>query len=124
MTNPEPPSDVLMREQRLQRNLKIVVAGLSALILLGLGAVAVRVVGLATNSTGSSQTLRPITAGRDGATASFELPKGAKIVSISLSGGRLAIHHDGPGGPGIAILDVDTGRRVLEMTPVETLPRN
>jgi hypothetical protein len=124
MTNPEPPLDDLMREQRLQRNLKILVAGLSALILLGLGAVAVRVVGLATDSTGSGQPSRPIATGQDGATASFELPKGAKIVSISLSGGRLAIHHDGPGGPGITILDAGTGRRVLEMTPVETLPRN
>lgn len=112
-----------MREQRLQRNLKIVVAVLSALILFGLGAVAVRVIGLASVTSGSGQSSRTITIS-PGTTLSLEIPRGAKIISVSLSGNRLAVHHEGPDGPGIAILDIDTGRRVLDVKPVETVPRN
>ena len=47
MTDGEPTSSDVMREQRLQRNLKIVVLGLGSLILVGLGAVMVKVIGTA-----------------------------------------------------------------------------
>jgi hypothetical protein len=124
MTNPEPSSEDLMREQRVQRNLKIVVAGLGALILVGFGAVAVRVVGLATGPGGRSSASRQIASTSEGAVVPFELPKGARIVSISLSGTRLAVQHEGPAGVGITILDAETGRRVLEMKPMEGLPRD
>lgn len=112
-----------MREQRLQRNLKIVVAVLSAFILFGLGAIAVKVIGLASGTSGSGQSSRTV-AVAPGATLSFEIPRGARIVSISLSGNRLAVHHEGPDGPGIAIFDIETGRRVLDVKPVEAVPRN
>lgn len=124
MSNSTPPSDDLMRERRLQRNLKIVVGGLGALILLGLGAVAVRVVGLATGSGGGRPASYPTAAGSPSSTVSFELPMGAKIVSISLNGNRLAIQHDGPSGPGITIVDAETGRRVVEMRPTASPPRD
>lgn len=125
MSNPQPPSDDLMRERRLQRNLKIVVGGLGALILLGLGAVAVRVVGLATGSVGGGRPAPyPVATSSASSTVSFELPKGAKIVSISLNGNRLAIQHDGPSGPGITIVDAETGRPVVEMRPTASPPRD
>jgi hypothetical protein len=57
-------------------------------------------------------------------TLALEIPKGAKVVSISLSGNRLAVHHEGPEGTGITILDLDTGRRVVEVKPIEAVPRN
>ena len=125
MINDQPPpsSADLMREQRLQRNLKIVVAVLSAFILLGLGAVAVRVIGLASGTSGSNQSSRIITVS-PGATLSLEIPKGARIVSVSLSGNRLAVYYEGQDGPGIEILDIETGRRVLDVKPVELVPRN
>ena len=125
MINDQPPpsSADLMREQRLQRNLKIVVAVLSAFILLGLGAVAVRVIGLASGTSGSNQSSRIITVS-PGATLSLEFPKGARIVSVSLSGNRLAVYYEGQDGPGIEILDIETGRRVLDVKPVESVPRN
>ena len=119
---PQPTAADLMREQRLQRNLKIVVGALGALILIGLGAVMVRVASLATGWGEGQQTAR--TAVQSGGTLALEIPKGAKIVSVSLSGNRLAVHHEGPDGSGIAILDIDTGRRVLEVRPVESVPRN
>jgi hypothetical protein len=125
MINDQPPpsSADLMREQRLQRNLKIVVAVLSAFILLGLGAVAVRVIGLASGTSGSNQSSRIITVSQ-GATLSLEIPKGARIVSVSLSGNRLAVYYEGQDRPGIEILDIETGRRVLDVKPVESVPRN
>ena len=127
MTNGEPqptPAD-LMRERRLQRNLKIVVGGLGVLILLGLGAVILRVTGLATGSFGNAgvQNVKTVIASPVG-TLALEIPKGAKVVSVSLSGNRLAVHHEGPEGTGITILDLDTGRRIVEVKPIESVPRN
>jgi hypothetical protein len=127
MTNgePQPSSADLMREQRLQRNLKIIVGGLGVLILVGLGAVIARVVGIASGpgGKGNVETVRTVVASTGGALA-LEIPKGAKIVSVSLSGNRLAVHHEGPDGAGIAILDLETGRRVLDVKLIESLPRN
>lgn len=113
-----------MREQRLQRNLKIVIAVLGLMIFAGLAAVAFKIISTAMRPAGSGVSSRTTAVTGADATVSFELPKGAKIVSMSLSGNRLAIQHDGPSGPGITILDADTGRRVLELKPTETLPQN
>jgi hypothetical protein len=127
MTNgePQPSSTDLLREQRLQRNLKIVVAGLAALIIVGLGAVIVRIIGLASGPGGKSksQAITTVVASPQG-TLALEIPQGSKIVSVSLSGNRLAVHHDGPAGAGIAILDLESGQRLFDVKPVESLPRN
>jgi hypothetical protein len=118
---PQPTAPNLMREQRLQRNLKIVVGVLGALILLGLAAVIVRIGGLATglrlSAPGVKTTYLAPTIG-------LELPAGAKIVSVSLSGNRLAVHHEGPEGVGIAIVDIETGRRIFDIKTVQPVPRN
>jgi hypothetical protein len=127
MTNIEPPSPQtdVMREQRLQRNLKIVVAGLSALILIGLGAVIVKVNGLATGSVTGNRGVPSISAAwRAAGTVTVEVPKGSKVVSVSLSGNRLAIHHEGPEGADITILDLGTGRRIVDVKPIEAPPKN
>jgi len=124
MTHPEPPSDDLMREQRLQRNLKIVIAVLGLMIFAGLAAIAFKIISSATRPAGSGAVSRSVAVPGTDATVSFELPKGAKIVSMSLSGNRLAIQHEGPSGTGITVLDADTGRRVLELKPTEALPQN
>lgn len=113
-----------MREQRLQRNLKIVIAVLGLMIFAGLAAVAFKIISTAMRPAGSGASSRTTASTGADATVSFELPKGAKIVSMSLSGNRLAIQHDGPSGPGITILDADTGRRILELKPTQTLPQN
>lgn len=125
MTNGEPTSADVMREQRLQRNLKIVVFGLGALILVGLGAVIVKVTGLATTPSSGGQGVPSISAAwRAAGTVTLEIPKGSKVVSVSLSGNRLALHHEGPEGTGITILDLNTGRRVVDVKPIEALPKN
>lgn len=125
MTNGEPTSGDVMREQRLQRNLKIVVFGLGALILVGLGAVIVKVTGLATSPSSGGQGVPSISAAwRTAGTVTLEIPKGSKVVSVSLSGNRLALHHEGPEGTGITVLDLNTGRRVVDVKPIEALPKN
>lgn len=113
----------LMREQRLQRNLKIAIAGMGLLILAGLGAIAYKIIAGSGNSRSAGGTVTAI-AGTPGGEIGVELPKGAKVVSVSVSGNRLAVHHEGPSGTGIAIIDLDTGRRVLDVKPLEAVPHN
>lgn len=117
-----PMSDAdLMREQRLQRNLKILIAGMGVFILLGLGAVVLRIVtgGGAPSPSAATSVLAP-----QGGEIAVELPAGAKVVSVSVSGNRLAVHHESPAGTGIAIIDLDTGRRVADIKPLAAVPRN
>lgn len=112
----------LLREQRLQRNLKILIAGMGVLILLGLGAVVLRIVtggGAQQQSGMATSVLAPA-----GGEIAVELPPGAKVVSVSVSGNRLAVHHESPAGTGIAIIDLDTGRRVADVKPLAAVPRN
>lgn len=119
-----PASDELMREKRLQRNLKIVVATLGAFILIGLGAVAVRVIGMAAGPKTSGSTGIATSVATPGGELALELPQGAKVVSISISGNELAVHHESASGTGIAILDLDTGRRVADVKTISAVPRN
>lgn len=119
----QPPSADLLREQRIQRNLKILVVGLGVLILVGLGAVAVRILTFANDPQRPTATEGGVTLSQNGEIG-IELPRDAKVVSISVSGDRLAIHHDGPGGTGITVIDLATGRRIADIKPVQALPRN
>jgi hypothetical protein len=117
----------LMREQRLQRNLKILVTGLGLLIVLGLMGIGYRMTTL-TPSAGTSSAGGGAAAITSVATArgdiALELPMGAKVVSISISGNRLAVHHESPAGTGIAIIDLDTGKRIADVKAHEAVPAN
>lgn len=117
-----PSADDLLREQRLQRNLKIVVGGMAALILAGIGAVIVKMTGLAGEPRGAPTAMTAVAA--PGGEIALELPKGAKVVSVSLAGNRLAVHHESPTGTGIAVIDLDTGRRIADVKTLEAVPRN
>jgi hypothetical protein len=124
MTNGEPelsPAEQ-MRQQRLQRNLKILVSTLGILIIAALGAVVFKFLTL---SSSTRDTAAPAPQGRNiGGEIAFEIPRSAKVVSVSLSGDRLAIHHDGPAGVGIAVVDIETGRRIADIKPIEAVPRD
>jgi hypothetical protein len=115
-------ADASLREQRTQRNLKIVIAVMTGLLLLGLGAVIVRMAGFASGAKAPAATATAIAT--PGGEIALELPKGAKVVSVSLDGNRLAVHHDSPAGTGIAIIDVETGRRIADVKTLEAVPRN
>jgi hypothetical protein len=51
------------------------------------------------------------------------LPDGAQVRSMSLSGDRLAVHFDAPGGGGIAIVDLASGQAVSRIELVPEPPR-
>lgn len=113
-----------LRELRLQRNLKALVIGLGLLILAGLMAIALRVVGVTGGARPASQAASTATlAMPTGGEIALELPRGAKVVNVSVSGNRLAVIHESPLGTGIAVIDLETGRRI-DVKPVEALPRN
>jgi len=98
-------------EVRLQRILKLVVAGLAVVLLAGLVVVIGRVIYLASSSP--AQPATPTLAIRP--EQSLALPPGAQVRSVSLSGNRLAVHYDVGGTAGIAVLDLQTGQAVTNV---------
>lgn len=93
-------------EMRLQRNLKFVVVALGVLLFAGLATIIGRIIYLA--SGGAKQPVVAESAIGDG--LSMQLPVGAEVRSISLSGQRLAVHYAVGGTDGIAIIDLRTGK--------------
>lgn len=110
----------LMREQRVQRNLKILITGMGLLILIGLGAVVTRI--LTGGGTRTPTSIATSAVSTPSGEIALELPAGAKIVSVSVSGNRLAVHHESPAGAGIAIVDLETGRRIADIKPRDAVP--
>jgi hypothetical protein len=127
MSASEPPAGastvnpLTPEEERLQHKLKLVVIGLGLLLVLGLLTVIGRVVYLASKKPSATSAGAPATA--LAAESRLDLPAGARVVSMSLDGDRLAVHFDGPSGAGIAVVELDSGRTVrLRITPEP--PRN
>ncbi len=124
--------DALMRELRLQRNLKILVGVLGLLIFAGLGGIAWRMMALAKERSASQGTEQAVGQSTNGASTAaagsnniaLELPKGARVVSTSISANRLAVHYEGPSGTGIAVIDLDTGKRIADVKPQEAVPKD
>ena len=113
-----------LRELRLQRNLKALVIGLGVLILAGLAAIAMKVIGMPGSARQATLAASTTTlAMPSGGEIALELPRGAKVVNVSVSSNRLAVTHESAFGTGIAVIDLDTGRRI-DVKPVEALPRN
>lgn len=98
-------------ELRLQRILKMVVVGLAVLLFAGLAAIAWRVIYLASPS--ATQPAAPTLAVRP--EQSLQLPPGAEVRSISLSGSRIAVHYQAGADVGIAVFDLQTGRLVTDI---------
>lgn len=107
------------RELKLQRTLKIVVVGLGVLIFAGLALIIGRILYVASHSArDAGPDTSPVLA--IAADQRLDLPPGAEVRSVSLSGNRLAVHYDAGGTAGIAVLDLATGRRI---TTIEVGPK-
>jgi uncharacterized membrane protein len=93
-------------ELRLQRNLKIVVVVLAVLLAAGLAAIVARIFYVA-----SRPAAQPAVVSGEALKAglSMQLPAGADVRSISLSGDRLAVHYSAGGREGVAVLDLKSG---------------
>jgi len=105
------------------RFLRFVVIGMSAILILGFGAVIVRIVHLTTRQSpaeiAASQSSQPAQAfptqafpARIGGPLNIPLPlpAGAKVLSQSMSGNRLSVHYAAGGEEAIAVVDLDTGQ--------------
>ncbi len=103
-------------ETALARGLKVVVVGLGVLLVVGFAVVVARIIYLA--SRPGAQSDRP--AAMDWR---LELPADASIRSLAFSGDRLAVHYDSPRGPGIAIIDVASGRTLARVRVAPEVPR-
>lgn len=109
--SPDVMASLTGSEVRFQRILKFVVVALATLLFAGLVLAVGRVIYLA--SLSPTQPAPPTPAIRP--EQSLELPAGAQIRSVSLSGNRLAVHYDVGGAAGIAVLDLQTGRTVTNV---------
>jgi len=99
-------------EARLQRILKLVVIVLAIVLFAGLLAAIGRVIYLASSSATQPAALPTLAIRPE---QSLELPAGAQVRSVSLSGNRLAVHYDVGAAAGIAVLDLQTGRMVTNV---------
>lgn len=121
---PGAKDEALMRELRLQRNLKILVASLGFLIFAGLGGIAWKMMGLSKERAAMAGAPTTAAAMPDSSNIALELPKGARVVSTSISGDRLAIHYEGLSGTGITVIDLNTGKRIADVKTQDAVPRN
>jgi hypothetical protein len=55
--------------------------------------------------------------------AGLQLPAGAQVRSISLSGDRLAVHYEAQGSEGVAVIDLATGQPVASVGITRAAPR-
>ena len=107
--------------ERQIKMLRVAVIAMGVILVLGFITIIARIVYLVNRSsdTGTATTVsQPI---RD--TARLALPPGASVRHISLAGQRLAVHYESPGGSGIVVLDLQTGKPVSRIEIVPETPR-
>jgi hypothetical protein len=101
------------------RNLKIAVVVMALILILGFIAIIARIFYLSSASrTPSRDAATAASAGRLPAATEttlaakvrLALPPGAAVRSTSLAASRIAVHYEAPGGGGIVILDLESGR--------------
>lgn len=107
--------------ERQIRMLKIAVIAMGVILVLGFITVIARIVYLV-NRSGDTETTTTISQPVQQA-ARLALPAGASVRNMSLAGSRLAVHYEGPGGSGIVILDLQTGKPVSRVEIVPEAPR-
>ena len=109
------------------RLLRIAVIVMGVILLLGFATVIGRIVYLlnaapkpppAASSTASEISASEISASV-ATSAPIELPRGAIIRHVAISGNRLAIHYEAPSGAGIRIFDLAAPQRSITLPIIE-----
>jgi hypothetical protein len=116
----EPPgghATGIVLNDRHVRMLRIAVIAMGVVLVLGFVAVIARIVYLV-NRGGETTRTQQLSE-----TSRLALPAGARVQHISLAGERLAIHYEGPGGSGILVLDLQTGKPVSRIEIIPEAPR-
>ncbi len=108
-----------MFDDAQMRKLRLAVIGMGAVLLLGFTTVIGRIVYLLNRPAVDPSIVAATSPGPAPSDIRLALPAGANVRNLSLSGNRLAVHYDGPSGPGIAIVDLATGRAAqrVEIVP-------
>lgn len=119
-SEPDDKAAIVLGDRHL-RLLKIAVIAMGVVLVLGFVAVIARIVYLVGRSGETPTTTAVSQPIRDA--ARLALPAGAAIRNLSLSGGRLAVHYEGPRGSGIIILDLATGTSASRIEIVPEVPR-
>ena len=108
-----------MFDDAQMRKLRLAVIGMGAVLLLGFATVIGRIVYLLNRPAVDPSIVAVTSAGAPPSDIRLALPAGATVRNLSFSGNRLAVHYDGPSGPGIAIVDLATGHtaQTIAVTP-------
>jgi hypothetical protein len=109
----EPMRSVQAPHARTQTILKFVVVALGVVMVGGLALVIGRIIYLA-----SAPPAQPVASSTVSSNQTLQLPHGAEVRSISLSGNQMAVHYEMPEGSGIAVLDLATGRQATHVSIV------
>lgn len=91
------------------RLLKTAIVVMSAVLVVGLAVIIGRIAYLV--SQGGTRQTSPVAVEQ----TRLNLPAGAVVRAMALSGERLAVHYDAPAGAGIAVLDLGTGKTVTHI---------
>lgn len=106
-------------DDRQVRLLRVAVIVMGVILICGLIAVIGRIGYLVTRSgAGTVTSGAPLTA-----QITAQLPAGATVRHMALSGDRLALHYDAPSGAGIAVVELATGRTLSRINIVPEAPR-
>ncbi len=109
---------IVLGERQLKM-LKVAVIVMGVILVLGFATVIARIVYLVNRG---GETVTTVSASVQQA-ARLALPAGASVRHMALAGSRLAVHYEGPGGGGIVILDLETGKPVSRVEIVPEAPR-
>jgi Family of unknown function (DUF6476) len=100
-----------MSDAQIKR-LKIAIAVMTALLIVGIVTLIARVIYLASSRPEQAGTALPAVSGQWLAEIRLKLPAGATLKTSTLQGNRLLAQYGGPSGDGILILDLATGKPV------------
>lgn len=102
------PAGAILSDQQIAR-LKVAIVVMTAVLVIGVITLIGRIIYLASNRTDAAAT-PPAAASILKPEAAVALPPGHDVKSIGMSGNRLVVHHVGPTGDGVVILDLTTGQ--------------
>lgn len=102
------PAGAILSDQQIAR-LKVAIIVMTAMLVIGVITLIGRVIYLASNRS-EVATTAPAVGSTLKPEAAVALPPGHDVKSIGMSGNRLIVHHVGPAGDGVVILDLTTGQ--------------
>ncbi len=116
VTPPDGPETQDGETPRNVRILQVIVVVLGIILIVGMATVIGRIAYLMMRPANDAVTTAPYPEPQVPITVG--LPSSAKVMSTSLDGSQLAVHHSSPSGDGIAILDLKSGRVIRRVSIV------